>query len=347
MRGKGVNRQVAVLILLLGLLMASCSGSGSAASDEDAVPESSESLALAPRLLPTPTGGFRAQAIEPTPTTMAPLTEATQAGQATTGPNRLQATPLPPEAWRRWPIVPTLSPEMLEVYQAGIELGNDLHAFSKVGDCQNIPDAFLGVYDNPERYALDPDYAYLQETIDWFAGYFVRDSLAVEGGFSFPAVFSPLRADSEVCEPGETPLECEFRIVRPSFVFISMEFWYRGRTAENYADYLRQTVEFALARGVVPILATKADNVEGDHSLNRTTAQIADEYRLPLWNFWLAVQPLPSHGIDLQRDPQGFHISYEAWNWRSFTALQTLDRLWRETAPLRASTNPPRSNDEQ
>jgi hypothetical protein len=330
------RRLLPLRLLLLGMMLAACSMAGG--SDEAPLPTSGSSPALSPRLLPTPTGGFRAAEIQPT--AMAAPTRVTSAGGLTATSSPPEDTQLPPEDWRRWPIVPALGPEMLEVYRTGLELGNDPHAFSKVGDCQNIPDAFLGVYDNPARYALHPDYAYLQETIDWFGGYFARDSMAVEGGFNFPAVFSPLRADSQLCEPGETPLECEFRIARPSFMFISMEFWYRGRTAENYAEYLRQTVEFALARGVVPILATKADNIEGDHSLNLATARLATEYHIPLWNFWLAVQALPFHGIDWDRDPQGFHISYEAWNWRSFTALQTLDRLWRAAAPVRDALDP-------
>lgn len=289
-----------------------------------------------PLLLPTPTGTFVAEVIAPTPTlTREPLPESMDIHPEPATPTG--AARLDPKSWREWPVVPTLEPAMLEVYLRGIRLGNDSHAFAKVGDCQNIPNAFLGVYDNPERYRLHPDYAYLQETIDWYAGYFVRDGAAVEGGFNFPAVFSPLRADGQLCEPGETPLQCEFRLLRPSVVFISMEFWYEGRTAEDYGDYLRRTVEFALEHGAVPILSTKADNVEGDHSINLTTAQVAAEYHVPLWNFWLAAQPLPRHGIDWERDPDGFHITYEAWNWRSFTALQTLDALWRQTAPLRAT----------
>ena len=146
----------------------------------------------------------------------------------------------------------------------------------------------------------------------------------------FPTVFSPLRADSSVCDPGETPLECELRVHQPAFVLISMEFRYEGRTAEIHEKYLRQAVEYALSRGIIPIVATKADNFEGDHSLNRMTAQIAYDYDLPLWNYWLAVQFLPGHGVDWERDSYGFHVTPDAWLVRSQTFLQTLDSLWKE-----------------
>lgn len=78
----------------------------------------------------------------------------------------------------------------------------------------------------------------------------------------------------------------------------------------------------------MPILATKADNIESDHSLNFTTAKLAYEYDLPLWKFWRAAQELPNHGMDPYRN-DGFHISDEAWTKRIFIALRTLDVMWK------------------
>jgi hypothetical protein len=40
--------------------------------------------------------------------------------------------------------------------------------------------------------------------------------------------------------------------------------------------------------------------------VNAAIVRIADEFGVPLWNFWLAVQPLPNHG--LQED--GFHLTF-------------------------------------
>ena len=86
---------------------------------------------------------------------------------------------------------------------------------------------------------------------------------------------------------------------------------------------------------MLPILATKADNLEGDNSINQTIVRLAGEYEIPLWNFWLAVQPLPNHG--LQKD--GFHLTLAgpylddvthmkaAWPWRNLTALQALNAV--------------------
>ncbi len=234
---------------------------------------------------------------------------------------------LPPEQWREWPVVPELTGREVAIYQRGMSLGNDPTHFSKVGDCQAIKDVLMGIYDQPERYNLTDSQAYLQETIDNFSGSFDRDGQAVRGGFNAAAVLSPMWADPEACNPGETPIECEYRIHNPSFVIISLEVWWEGRTVERYEEYMRQIIEYYIDNGVVPILSTKADNVEGDHRINLATARLAYEYHIPLWNFWLAVQPLPHRGIDPDRD--GFHISYDAWTVRSFTALQALDAVWR------------------
>lgn len=239
------------------------------------------------------------------------------------------ATPeaaLDPEDWRDWPVIPEVTETAGEIYRKGIEMGNDPHAFSKVGDCQNVKQAFLGFFDHPGQYENISGIDELRNTIDNFNGYFDRDGQATQYGFNAAAVLSPLWADPDVCLPDENPLECELRITRPTFVLISLEFWFAGRTPEVYELYMRQIIEYTIDQGAVPILSTKADNVEEDHSLNLTTARLAAEYDLPLWNWWAAAQPLGDHGIDPYRD--GFHISEEAWNVRSKTFLQTLDHLW-------------------
>lgn len=246
-----------------------------------------------------------------------------------------------PQDWMNWPVVPQMTARGREIYAQGMALGNDPHHLTKIGDCQGILEVLMGVYDIPGSYRLAPQEAGLQETIDYFRGSFYRNGYALKGGFDAPAVFDPMRADPDWCLAGETPLECEFRIHRPAFVFISLEYTYPGRNAENYKAYIRRIIEFAIAHGTLPILSTKADNVEDDHSINLASAELAVEYDLPLWNFWRSVQSLPSHGLDISAGRNdGFHISYAAWSVRSKTALQTLDSLWREVRDLTPTEQP-------
>jgi len=230
-----------------------------------------------------------------------------------------------------WPVVPETTDRVYEIYQRGIELENDPHHFSKIEDCHNVKEAFMGLFYKPGWYKLRDENSNLYPVIDWFNDSFDRDGYAVQGGFNATAVLNPTWADQEFCQPGESPVACELRLHNLSFAIVSLELWWLGRTSERYEDYMRQILDLLIAKGVVPILATKADNVEGDYSLNYITAKLVYEYDLPLWNFWRAAQDLPNKGMDPYRN-DGFHISYEAWTERSFTALRTLDVMW-ESVP--------------
>jgi len=140
---------------------------------------------------------------------------------------------------------------------------------------------------------------------------------------------------SSTCEPNESSLQCEDRIFNPSIAIVSLEENWGGKTADDYEGFLRTILDYLINEGVLPILATKADNFEGDHSINLTIIKLATEYEVPLWNFWLAVQPLPNHGL---RD--SFYLTYDtphfdnpenmsaAWPWRNLTALQAIDAVW-------------------
>ena len=244
--------------------------------------------------------------------------------------------PLPDGAWKQIPVVPSgVSDRAREIYAYGLALGNDSTRFSIIGDCQNVSSYFLSTFDKPEDYSLGQEYAHLQPTIEYYQGSFSRVSLAVKGGFNAAAVISPLRSDPKSCNPNESPLDCELRTWKPSIVIVSMETWWTDKPAEEYDKYMRRVLDRIIETGALPIIATKADNLEGDHAINATIAQIAYEYDIPIWNFWAAVQPLPSHGLI----GDGFHLTFarnffddrarmkSAWPWRNLTALQTLDAV--------------------
>ncbi|HCR70716.1 MAG TPA: hypothetical protein DIW23_04665 [Anaerolineae bacterium] len=259
------------------------------------------------------------------------VVESTQVAKATPRPT------LAPDEWKQLPVIPVVSQAMKEVYQHGLEMGRNPNVFSKVGDCQTSTGFYLVDFDYPNQYSLG-EYEYLQETIDYFEGSFARDSLAMRDGYNVAAILTPLRADPENCEPNETPIACEFRVNNPSIALISLETNFNGRPADDYGKYMRQIVEYSLEQGVVPILATKGDNLEGDHSINAEIAEIAVEYDIPLWNFWAALQPLPNQGHSTELN-DGFHLSFSrnffdieknmlsGWPWRNLTALQALDAV--------------------
>ena len=326
----------AVLLAALALLVG-CAGA-----------TSTPGLPTRTPLEPTPSEDCCQRRLPATLTVSAPTSTATPTPTATPAPS-LTPTPsvspsatrdtrLDPLKWKEWPVVPTVSGRAKAIYQQGLAQGNNPRAFSKVADCQGIKEVLLGNYEKPGWYKLTGENAVLQQTIDAFPGSFNRNGMAVMGGYNARAVLQPQVADPAFCLAGESPLECEYRVHKPAIALISLEFYYDGRTTENYSQYMRQIIAFFIQRGVLPVLSTKADNMEGDESLNLATAKLAYEYDLPLWNFWRAAQALPNKGMDPTR-PDGFHISVEAWGVRSFTALQTLDSIWRAVRDLRPAVS--------
>jgi hypothetical protein len=254
--------------------------------------------------------------------------EPSRSPTATTKPTKkvIEQTRIPPEAWQEWPVIPTLSKSAIKRYRAG-EADTYRDVFSIVGDCQSLPWLFLGLYDRNE-YVLDEDQLYLQETIDFYKGSFNYLSPAVIDGLNVSSALSSEWADKNVCLPDESPLECELRLRRPAIMLVNLGTNWGTSSITRYEKYLRQIVDMILARGALPVLATKADNVEGNHNINLAIARVAYDYELPLWNFWRAAQSLPNGGLDVYRD--NIHLTLDGVNLHSSSALEVLDYL-RET----------------
>lgn len=236
--------------------------------------------------------------------------------------------------WKSWPVIPELSSYMLDVYTRGQDMGRDPRVVSIVGDCESSSDWFLKDFSKGERfYKLGP-YEGLQETIDYFNSSLGYTSYAALRGATAVTVLTPLWADPKICNKGETPLGCEYRVHNPAFAIIALGTNDVHKGAQ-FEPKMRTIIEYTIAQGIVPILVTKADNLEGDESINYSIAKLASEYSLPVWNFWAAVQPLPGQGLQ----PDGAHLTFasnffdnpdklqSAWPVRNLTALQTLESM--------------------
>ena len=143
------------------------------------------STAVPPTPLPSDTSTMT---IEPSvTTTLTVMNTVTQTVTDTPVPTET-VTPttdprLPPEQWQEWPVIPYVSPDAIAIYRRGLEMGNDPHSFSKIGDCQSVPThVLMGIFDDGRITRSPKTRKYLQETIDhWFAGSFYRDGMAVNG----------------------------------------------------------------------------------------------------------------------------------------------------------------------
>jgi hypothetical protein len=237
-------------------------------------------------------------------------------------------TGLNPVEWMEWPILPIVTKNVQEIYALGQKLGRDPRAFSIFGDCQGLPEEFLGQYEiSAEAYNKLPEN--LQETVDYFEGSLNRDSATVKPGTTTGALlWEDWHEGLYGCRLGESPVDCEIRTNNPSFVIIAVGTHYETRN--QY--YMELIIENLLENGIVPILSTKADNREGNHSINLQTAQLAIDYNIPMWNFWQATSHLPDNGLVTRKGEESLGQIYyndEVKEIHRISALETLDTVWR------------------
>lgn len=241
------------------------------------------------------------------------------------------------ENWQSLPVTPTVTDFARTLYQQGIAAGNDPHAFSKIGDGEISTAWFLTDFDlGTDHYNLG-EYQNLKAVIENFRVSFSRTSVAARRGFNTTLILDPSADERSLCISNESPLECELRIHKPSIVIVSLGTNQIHRL-EGFESGMRQILNILISKNVLPILSTKGDNLESDFSINRAIACLAQEYQIPLWNFWAAIQPLPQHGLQ----PDLEHLTYygsndfanplamqSAWTVRNLTALQALNAVWQ------------------
>ncbi len=251
--------------------------------------------------------------------------------------------PSVPDSWKDLPIIPaSLSPFAQDLYTQGIDGGLHQDAFSKVGDCETSAEYFLAPFDMKETGYRLGEYSSLETVIQKYEGSFERRSLAAKSGFSVASVLSPIWADSTLCKSEESPIVCEIRIHKPAIVLIM--FGTNDVNTSSRAQFeinLKRLLDITIANKVVPVLVTKADNLEGDGSINAIIARVAHEYEIPLMNFWRAMQQIPGGGLK----PDQFHLTYAqpffdspenmqmGWPVRNLTTLQMLAFLDQQLVP--------------
>ena len=268
----------------------------------------------------------------------------------------LTPTALPPDFWKKLPVIPDqVSARVREIYQGGLAMGQNPRIFSRIGDCASAAPAFLVGFDR--NYNLG-EYTSLRPAIDYYKGSFERPSLAAKAGLNSAGLLTTLWT-GEQCLKNESLLDCQYRLDHPSFALISIgtnEAYYVHQDPGSFERNMRIILDDTISKGIVPVLGTKADNVEGDNSINATIVRLALEYELPLWNFWLAVQPLPNQGMV---EPEHLNsVSYANFTdftipnslqygmqVRNLTALQMLDFLRQQlVGDTSADTTPASSS---
>lgn len=341
------------IALMLTLLIAGCQSVGS--TDQPAEPLqdlAGSAVVTMPSLL-----GVTATS-KPGPTTTAtlsPVPTASSTPMPTTTP-LATGTPFPTETATISP-TPSMTPMRInrvnidnvvhlppetklriqEIFDHGQRAGRDPRAFSRLG--ASIVDTFhfLGRFD-VGPYDLGP-YAYLDPAIEYFAGSFDHIGVAARRGLTAQGVFNPTWAVDEACLANETVIDCEIRLHNPSVLLIVLGT--NDIYAENeFEENLRAVVAYTINQGVIPVLATKADRFEGDDDRNNMLIrEIAEEFKVPLWDFDLLAATLPGRGMggdDVHLTLYDYYdytreLAYETgYGLYNLTALMMLYEIWQE-----------------
>jgi hypothetical protein len=232
----------------------------------------------------------------------------------------------------------TVKQNIRSIYARGLALGNNAHAFSKIGDSTIDSPYFLASFDG-DKYNLGA-YASLQFAVKHFAGSFGRKSAAVKVSMHAWTVMNPMWADKTRCDPNETPVACELRLNKPSIVFVRLGANDAG-TARLFEQKMREVLDYIIGQGVIPILSTKPDVRQKAQDLNGVMRRLAAEYNIPLWDFDRLGSTMPGQGLG----PDGVHLtSFPPHDYakadafkrglsvQDLSALIALDAVWRAAA---------------
>jgi hypothetical protein len=226
--------------------------------------------------------------------------------------------------------IPTITPQMKQIYRQSVKYGKDLGIFTVVGDCNSLPPVYLqriatGEFDLSKAPGM-------QGTIVRFSRSFSHVSQAVNGGFNAEAMMDPDWANHAVCDKDAGPFGCEIWISRASVVFIEVGTGDQYTWQDFEANY-RPMIELAQKKGVLPVLVTKADDLEARSGapssyINNIIRQLAKEYSVPLLDLWQATRTLPNNGL-IDEGGLNFHLSPAGRDLHLVATLQTLDAISR------------------
>jgi hypothetical protein len=245
-----------------------------------------------------------------------------------------------------YPYITGITAHSREIFRQGQGGGNRAGVFSKVGDSLTANEVFL-VPIGRGNYELH-DHVYLASAIGYFSTMVARDdnsfantSLAAGFGWRAGNVLNPDLADPATCQPGESPLLCEYRLVRPSVALIMLGTNDVPVTAlDRYEATMREIIETTVDLGIIPVISTIPPFAGEDErvlAINRIVVDLAEEYGIPLWNFYAVVRDLPNGGLA----GDGVHLTWNepadfspenlpyGMTMRNLTALQVLDAIYR------------------
>lgn len=277
-------------------------------------------------------------------TNAAPATASTETGTTESTDENAAAAPVTADNV----VVPGyLGSAAWQIFAQGQAQGRNPANFSKIGDSITASRFMFYNFGNG-NYDLGA-YGYLQDAINHFASganSFAHVTLSAGNGWSTLHVLDAQFSNRAVCEEGEIPLLCEYRISNPSIALIMF-----GTNDLTYMPpgmfqtALTTIVDLSVERGIIPVLST-IPNYQGQEALsnrfNNIVVNVANERGLPVWDYRGAMMSLPNQGLSADGIHPSAPIGAEAgaarftpenigasgYVVRNLTGLQMLDALY-------------------
>ncbi|MEI7466696.1 MAG: SH3 domain-containing protein [Chloroflexota bacterium] len=236
--------------------------------------------------------------------------------------------------------IPNISARARQIYANAASYGRDTSIVAVIGDCNSEPNVYFGRAASG-GFSVNT-YPGLMGAYQRFSVSFNRGSVATSGSFNAAAAFDPTWADPSKCG-GDGPLACELKTSRASILVVSLGTGDQHRWREFEGEY-RRILDYTLSQGVLPLLMTKADELEYRQGgapqdyINNVVRHLGNEYGVPVIDLHAASRDLPNNGLANEIAPQ-FHLSEEGMDVRMVMTLATLHGVVYGTMPsLTAST---------
>jgi uncharacterized protein YraI len=222
------------------------------------------------------------------------------------------------------------------IYARGQQLGNNPNSLIKIGESNTAGTVYMCTF-HYGNYDLGP-YQDLKPIVDRFNSTesFCHYDFTARSGFATAHLLDPFWAIEPECIAGETPLECGYRIYKPSYALIYLGIADMGFFTEQQFEYnLTSLLRFLADHGVVPILTTypmsDTFNDGKPQTFNAVIRDVATELNVPLMDVRSVLHNYTNHGTG----PDGYHLSVRDPEWTGFGGDElTYGRTMRELLTL-------------
>ena len=252
------------------------------------------------------------------------------------------AAPLPVELQRAMPTLDEATLARVRAIRAvGAARGMREGVFAKIGDSITESGSFLfdvgeGWYELGAFTALEPTIQHFRAQALGDRNSFNRPSACATAGWT---AASALEGDPS------SPLRTELSATRPGYAVVMYGTNDIDRdTPDGLQRNLTRVLEIIEENGTVPVLSTIPDRTDRAEAgalaitMNSRIRALAAARRIPLLDYWAALQPLPARGLDgdgihpnVYRGDAGGNFTAEGlrfgYNLRNLVTLLALDRL--------------------